>query len=151
MKYKKIIISLVGATILVSAISACNRSPWSHHGSANPEKTVTWIKEEIDDRLDLTESQNIELDALADQLIVLYKERKAVKDNQKTIARELFTSPTMDQTKALALVTDHTQYVSQKAPEVISAVAQFTDSLSAEQKQQIGDRFDKWIKRHSDR
>ena len=150
MKYKKTVISLIGATILVSAISACNRSPWSHHSSANPEKTVAWIKEEIDDRLDLTDSQNIELDALADQLVILYKERKAVKNSQKTIARELFTSPTMDQTKALALVTEHTQFVSQKAPEVISAVAQFTDSLSAEQKQQIGDRFDKWIKRHSD-
>ena len=150
MKFKKTVISLIGATILVSAISACNRSPWSHHSSANPEKTVAWIKEEIDDRLDLTDSQNIELDALADQLVILYKERKAVKNSQKTIARELFTSPTMDQTKALALVTEHTQFVSQKAPEVISAVAQFTDSLSAEQKQQIGDRFDKWIKRHSD-
>ena len=150
MKFKKTVISLIGATILISAISACNRSPWSHHSSANPEKTVAWIKEEIDDRLDLTDSQNIELDALADQLVILYKERKAVKNSQKTIARELFTSPTMDQTKALALVTEHTQFVSQKAPEVISAVAQFTDSLSAEQKQQIGDRFDKWIKRHSD-
>ena len=151
MKFKKTVVGLIGATILVTAISACNRSPWSHHSSANPEKTVAWIKQKIDDRLDLTQSQNIELNVLTDQLVTLYKQCKTVKNSQKTIARELFTSPTMDQAKALALVTEHTQFVSQKAPEVITAVARFTDSLSAEQKKEIGHRFDKWISRHSDK
>ena len=149
-KSTKIIIAITSCLAIITTIGACSRGHWGNHGYSDPVKKVEWIKEEIDDHLDLTEVQSAELDRLGDSLLNIHKERKQNRQAKTELIRDLIAAPTMDQTGVLELVNDHTRFVDKKAPEVIAAIARFSDTLSVEQKSEITEHVDRWVKHHAE-
>lgn len=147
---KKIGIAVASGLIIITAVGACSRGYWSHHGNHDPAKKVEWIKEEIEDHLNLTEIQRTELDRLGDRLLAIHSTRKQEQSKRMDLVRELVTAPTIDQARVLELVNEHTRFVDQKAPEVIAAIARFGDSLSVDQKSEISERMNHWMKRHGE-
>ncbi|MCB1811702.1 MAG: hypothetical protein KDK04_08285, partial [Candidatus Competibacteraceae bacterium] len=65
------------------------------------------------------------------------------RDENMAMVRDLIAEPTLDQQQLLALVESKTDEFKAQAPEVIAAVAAFSDSLSAEQKQEVLDMMER--------
>ena len=143
-------ITLLGSLALITGLSGCNRGHWGFHHHNDPVKKAEWIKEEIDDHLDLTDPQKQQLDQLADTLLTIHLERKESRKQHREQAKALIAAPTLDQTIVLGMVQEHTDYVDLKAPEVIAAIARFTDTLNQEQRNEILEKMDKWSKRFDD-
>ena len=114
----------------------------------SPQERAEWIVKNVGDELKLNDAQLGKLNALKDELLAArsdYKQRRS--DTRKAID-ELLSQPTLDQSRALALVKDRTQEVNAKAPRVVSAFAAFYDSLTPEQQKKLHDEVNERMKRH---
>jgi len=114
----------------------------------SPQERAEWMVKNISDELKLNDAQLGKLNALKDELLAVrgdYKQRRS--ETQKAIG-ELLSQPTLDQTRALALVKDRTQEVNAKAPQVVSAFAAFYDSLTPKQQKKLYDEVTERMKRH---
>jgi protein CpxP len=122
-----------------------------HFAHKSPQERAEWIVKEINDELKLNDAQLGKLNALKDELLVVRSEyRKRHGDTRKTID-ELLSQPTLDQARVLAMIKERTQEVNDKAPQVVAALADFFDSLTAEQKMKLHDEIIKRMKRdHED-
>ncbi len=93
----------------------------------------------IDGELHLDRDQLAALHALKSTLLSLHRDwhRAAGADAERMTA--LLVAPSLDQQALLDLVAEHTRTVNEKAPEVVAALARFTDSLDAGQKATMRD------------
>ncbi len=146
-KSTKIAISgILGAALLGGAAVAHNRggSPMGagydgggHHGGYFGGHPGSHFIERLSDQLDLTTEQETQLDAAMDKMRDLRRETRRQRRDTRNDMLALLESPNLDQKTALELVTSKVRIMEQRAPEVIAAVASFTDSLTPEQKQQV--------------
>ncbi|NOX26900.1 MAG: periplasmic heavy metal sensor [Gammaproteobacteria bacterium] len=123
-------LSLLGAgSVVVLADGGWKKGGNCHNGH---------VAKRISNKLDLNESQAAELD----ELMVEFKEfRQAMfkgKKEAKSELAELLNAPQFDREKALALMVSKAQnkagVVESQAPDLIDAIAEFTDSLNPEQR-----------------
>ncbi len=91
----------------------------------------------LSEELKLDEQQSTQLESLRQLAVRLRGESRAGRDQHREQVLTLLSAPTLDQQEALRLLSEKTDTVTQRAPEVIAALAAFTDSLSAEQKGRI--------------
>jgi len=89
------------------------------------------------------------LNALKDELLALRRDyQKKRSATQETIG-ELLSQPTLDQTRVLTLIKERTQEVNDKVPPVVTAFADFYDSLTPEQQKKLHDEVIKRIEQHN--
>jgi len=142
-KFNKIMIAgLLSASLLGGVALAHNRSGGfmgpSHFGPSHGAHFI----EHLGNQLNLSVDQEAKLDALMETMHKLRRDtRKERRENNKQMA-VLLDSQTLNQQKALELFTQNFTKMEQRAPEVIAAIAAFTDTLTAEQKQQIKEWFE---------
>ncbi len=105
-----------------------------HHGGQ--------LFDRLSEQLDLTAEQETQLDAVMDKMRDLRRETRRQRRETREEMLALLDSPALDQNKALELVTGHVRIVEQRAPEVIAAIASFTDGLTPEQKRRVGAWFE---------
>ena len=134
-KRNKIMIAIASGIALVSGLAACGH----HH---TPEERADYMVEKITSKMDLTEPQVNKLDALKDELLSVRKEMLEERETVHNEVNELLSQPTLDQTRALSLVRDRTESVNQKAPQVITALAGFYDSLNPEQQAMLREKLE---------
>lgn len=144
------IIAIIGTTALLTTLTGCNRGNWGFHSHNDPAKKVEWVKEEIDDHLDLNDNQKQELDTLANQLLTLHMERKESRKTRHEEIRNLIAAPSLDQSRIQQLVQEHTDYINTNSGEVIAAIASFTDTLSQQQREAVLEKIDRWRSRFED-
>lgn len=144
-KIKKIIIgSLVAVslgTVGVLAAGGFEHRWGGHEGMAGivAERMMKHATQE----LDLNEEQQANLKELQEKIIALRTEGRAgMRETRKEVMQQL-SQPTLDQTHVLNLVRERLQTADQKAPEVIAALAKFSDSLTTEQKNIIKEKIEK--------
>lgn len=94
---------------------------------------VGYISEELE--LDAIQKQN--LDALKDQLIVAGASMKNNMSPLHTEVRSMISADTFDQARALEIVNQKTMAMNEFAPELVTALGGFLDSLNTEQKAEI--------------
>lgn len=123
----KVIIGTGMAIMMVGGLAACK------HHYKSPEDKVEYIAEKINNKLDLTETQQIHLDQLKGTMLAIATEMKLERAHKHQTMLELFSQPTLDQGRILNLVTEHTTRMQSNAPEVVVAVAALYDSLTPEQ------------------
>lgn len=135
-------ISLIGAVtlVLVTTISACN-----HFKS--PENRAEWMMDKVSNKLELTDIQQTKLKALSEEMLSSRKAMKSKFGDSREQIVALFEQPTLDQKKALSLVQSKTQMIEEKAPVIITAFANFYDSLDAEQQSEVRD----FVQEHKER
>ncbi len=137
---KLAIAGVLGATILGGVAFAHN---WRGGPTAGPGyfggHHGAHLLDRLQEELDLTDAQEAKLDGAMEQL---HRFRRDVR-RQRRDGREqllgLLGSPTLDQNSALEVVRQNVGILERRAPEVIAAIASFTDTLRADQKQQIRD------------
>lgn len=149
-KTKKIIIgALISVVTLGGLISYA--SPSHHFGKFGgmSEKKAEFIINRISSKLDLNDIQKQNLVALKDTI----KEQREL--NQQNDPREeltkLLSTPVLDETKVLSLMENRMTQMHLAAPTVISAIANFTNSLSDEQRAEIKNFADKFAKHRGGR
>lgn len=152
---KKTLIGLAGATLLVGSLTACG-SRGGHHerGPMSEERVVemrTKVIERVSDKLALNEAQKQKLGVLADEMIAQRKAMRGDSADPRTEMKALIAGPTFDRARAQTLLTQKTEVVQLGGPKVITAMADFYDSLNPEQQAQVRERLDKrgrWWSRH---
>lgn len=135
-------VTLFGAFSVLGALGACShhghhRGGWSAMSDEDAAKMKARIVEKAGEKLDLDAAQKAKLATLADKL---REQRNAFVGDTKDPRAELqalIAGTTFDRSKAQGLVQSKTQAVQAKSPEVISAMADFYDSLKPEQQAKV--------------
>ncbi len=138
-KRNKIIIAAVASIAILGGVAACG-----HHGS--PEERADYMVEKVTSKLELSDAQVVELEQLKDELLNV---RKSWLEERETVHNQvdtLLSQPTLDQQQALNMVRERTDSISQKAPQVVTALAGFYDSLDPEQQAMLREK----IQEHSE-
>ena len=143
-RFKKLIVFIGGGLIVAGTLVACGHG--FHH--APPEKKAAFIVEEINDELELKQTQLAKLNALKEHLLKLRKEHKQKKSHSHNELRALLDKPFLDKQVILSHVKEKTSYINNQAPQVVALLGDFYDSLNDSQRQEIREHVDKFIKRH---
>ncbi len=114
----------------------------------SPQERAEKIVRNISDELKLNDAQLGKLNALKDELLTMRSDYRKKRSDTKMVIDEILSQPTLDQTRALALIKDRTQEVNDKAPQVVSAFAAFYDSLTPEQQKKLHNEVTERMKRH---
>jgi periplasmic protein CpxP/Spy len=137
---KRTLIGIVGVTALFGTVAACSHHAhdrWQAMSDEDAAKFKARMIERVGRKLDLDEAQKTRLATLADKL---REQRLALLGETRDPRAELHSviaGPTFDRGKALGLVQAKTQAVQTKGPEVITAAADFFDSLRPEQQDKL--------------
>jgi Spy/CpxP family protein refolding chaperone len=151
--FKRTLLGLFGAAVLVGGLSACNHRGHDYGSSMSAEQYAQKRDKMVDraaGKLDLNEDQKKRLSVLGDKL---YEQRTALIGQTKDPRAELkalVAGDKLDAAKAQALITEKTTAVQTKSPEVIAALADFYNSLNPTQQQKVRDYMDgkgRWFNR----
>ena len=103
----------------------------------------TKIVERISGKLELDAAQRSKLDVLADEISAQRKALRGDSADPRADFKALIAGDKFDRAKAQALLDQKTVAVQGQAPKVLSALADFYDSLTPVQQQQVRERLDK--------
>ncbi len=143
---RRILITLTSATLLLGGLTACGtRGPgrpggWSEARVA--EMSGKMVKR-IGDKLDLNAEQKTRLDALASEMEAQRKAFRGDSMNPRDDFKALIAGDRFDRARAQALLEQKTVAVQQQGPKVLTALADFYDSLTPAQQQQVRERLDR--------
>ncbi len=149
-KTKKFIVgTLISVVTLGGLITyASPGENFCKHGGMN-EKKVEFIMNRISSKLDLNDVQKQNLIALKD---VVKKQRELQKQaNPREELMSLLSVPVLDETRVLTMIQERTKKLNEAAPSVVSAIANFTNSLSNEQREKIKTFAEKMAKHRDGR
>jgi Spy/CpxP family protein refolding chaperone len=107
------------------------------HWNLTAVEKAEFVTDRISSKLELTDSQKIQLSSLTDDVLGLAGAMKEAKNGHKVLLQQLLSEPTLDQSKALEMIRQTTQMINDKAPETIASLANFLDSLDADQKAEL--------------
>ena len=96
----------------------------------------------VEHRLDLNSEQSNKLEQLMGTLHELRDSVRKERDLDIATVRDLLMEPALNQQEVLALIEEKTSKVNEIAPAAVAALAEFSDSLSIEQKQEIEDMIE---------
>ncbi len=128
-KHTKIVLSGLTVVGLIVAAASYAGGEYCRYGGG--------ITERISQSLQLNEQQEEQLDIIALKMRKMKREHHQKHQQGRKQLVALLDAEQLDQGKALALYQKKHREMEVKAPEIISVMAEFTDTLSAEQKQKI--------------
>ena len=144
---KKIIVGTLIAVVTLGSTIAFS-GPGFHHGKfgkMNADR-MEFILDRISNKLELTSEQKLNLDNLKDTMVSL-KTKEEKKDTRGLIV-SLLSQPILDESQILAEIEHRTNTVRSEAPTAVAALAQFTNSLSDEQRVKIIEGMERFSKKH---
>jgi Spy/CpxP family protein refolding chaperone len=143
---KRSLIALTGITIAVGGLTACGTRGHHEHGPMSAERMSEMrgkVIERVTKKLDLTTEQQQKLGVLADKM----QAQRAAFVGQTTDPRaevgQLVAGEKFDRARALSLLDEKTRVVQVSGPEVITAMADFYDSLNPTQQTEVREMLQK--------
>lgn len=136
------VIGLTGVTVLLGGLAACGtRGPgaWSEERAVEMRARMV---ARISDKLELDAAQKSKLDVLADEISAQRKAFRGDNADPRAGFKALIAGDKFDRAKAQALLDQKTAAVQSQAPKVLTALADFYDSLTPAQQQQVRERLD---------
>ena len=138
---------IIAITTLVIGLSSTAFAFSSNgHWKLTAAEKAEFVNDRIANKLELTETQKIQLSSLTDDVLELAGEIKEAKNGHTVLVQQLLAEPTLDQSKALEMIHQTTQMINDKAPETIASLANFLDSLDADQKAELQGFIEKKMK-----
>ena len=138
---KRTLTGLFGATIVVGGLTACS-SGHHHRGPMTAEK-MSEVRGKVVDRvsskLDLNDGQKQKLNVLADKMEAQRTAFVGKATDPRAEMQAIVSGDKFDRARAQSLLEEKTRAVQANSPEVITALADFYDSLNAEQQQKVRD------------
>jgi len=134
----KLSTKIIAAVLLITGSSGVVYA-FSKHGDwgMTPEEEVEFVTDRVTKKLELDSQQQENFTRLAQTVAQLMMDARATRAQHFTEIEALLEESSFNQARALELVQQKTQMLNEKAPLVISSLAVFLDSLSAEQKQEL--------------
>lgn len=140
---KRTLIGVFGASVLFGSLAACSHR--GHHGhwgggAMSEADRTEWrakMVERAGSKLDLDAAQKAKLTVLADTLVAQRKTVMGTTTDPRAEVQALIAGEKFDRSKAQALVEGKTAAVREASPAVITAAADFYDSLKPAQQQQL--------------
>jgi Spy/CpxP family protein refolding chaperone len=138
---KRSLAGLFGAAVVVGSLSACGHRPhdggWNASAEQMAERRAKMVAR-VADKLDLDAAQKAKLEVLAGKLS---EQRSALMAgaHPREQAQALVAGEKFDRAGAQALVDQKTDALKAKAPEVVTALGDFYDSLTPTQQQKVRD------------
>ena len=151
---KKTLIGLFGASLLVGGLTACSGGHYHRHGPMDAERMAEVrgkVLERVGSKLDLNEAQKQKLATLADKLQAQRAAFVGQNANPRAEVQALVAGEKFDRARAQALLDEKLRAVQTGSPEVLTAMADFYDSLNPEQQQKVRDFMQHrrgWMGRH---
>lgn len=140
---KRILIGLTSATVLLGSLAACGTHGPGHWSEERAGEMRAKMVERISDKLELNAEQKRKFDVLADEIIAQRKAFRGEGADPRADFKALIAGDKFDRANAQALVDKKTAAVQSQAPKVLTAMADFYDSLTPAQQQQVRERLDK--------
>jgi Spy/CpxP family protein refolding chaperone len=125
------------ATLVIGLSTAVFAFASNGHWKLTDAEKAEFVNDRIASKLELTESQKIQLSSLTDDILELAGEIKQAKNSHMELVQQLLSEPILDQSKALGMIRQTTQMINDKAPETIASLANFLDSLDDYQKAEL--------------
>lgn len=142
---KKTLMGLFGATIVVGGLTAC--STGHHHRGPMSAENMAQMRGKVVDRvsskLDLNEPQKQKLQVLADKMEAQRTAVMGKATDPRAEMQTIVSGAKFDRTRAQALLEEKTRAVQTSSPEVITALADFYDSLNTDQQQKVRELMQK--------
>ncbi len=140
----KWIIASVGSIALISTLAVAG--PGSRDRS--PDAFAQRMIDRVTDKLELNEAQVTKLNGVKDAIKAARENMREKRKDKKGEMLALLDQPTLDQDKAMALLTERGDAMKAEAPKVIAAIAGFYDSLTPEQQQTLRETLKDRMERH---
>ncbi|MBQ0922203.1 Spy/CpxP family protein refolding chaperone [Hydrogenophaga aromaticivorans] len=142
---KRTLIGLTTATVVLGGLTACGSR--GDHARGWSEERVTEMRgkaiERISSKLELNSEQKQKLGVLADEMIASRKAFRGEGGDPRADFKALVAGEKFDRAKAQSLLDQKTAAVQGSAPKVLTALADFYDSLNPEQQRQVREKLDK--------
>lgn len=142
---KRSLIGLTTLTVALGGLTACGSR--GDHARGWSDERITEMRgkviEKVTSKLDLNEAQKQKLSALTDEMLAARKAIKGDAIDPRADLKALIATDKFDRTKAQALLEQKTQTVQGNGPKVLTAFADFFDSLTPEQQKQVREKLDK--------
>lgn len=140
---KRTAFTLASVALAAAALSACGHRP--HEGKSGQEASrgASFLVERVAGRLDLNEDQKVRLRTLADKVQVQSAAFKTVGGDPRTELQALVAGEKFDRTRAQKLVAEKTAALATGSPDVITALADFYDSLNPTQQAKVRQFMDR--------
>ncbi|WP_010465699.1 Spy/CpxP family protein refolding chaperone [Acidovorax radicis] len=136
---KKTLAGIFGVSIAVGGLTACS-SGHHHHGPMSAEKMAEVrgkVVERVSSKLDLNDAQKLKLNVLADKMEAQRTAFIGKAADPRAEMQAIVAGATFDRVRAQTLLEEKTRAVQANSPEVISALADFYDSLNPDQQQKV--------------
>ncbi|WP_298212235.1 Spy/CpxP family protein refolding chaperone [Acidovorax sp.] len=137
---KKTLVGIFGASIVVGGLTACSSNHYHHRGPMSAEKMAEVrgkVVERVSSKLDLNEAQKTKLNVLADKVEAQRTAFIGKTTDPRTEMQAIVAGEKFDRARAQTLLDEKTRAVQAHSPEVVSAMADFYDSLNPEQQQKV--------------
>lgn len=151
---KRTLFGALSATVLVGGLAACGSRGEHRHGGGWSEERITEMRgkaiEKVSEKLELNEAQKQKLGVLADEMLAQRKALRGDTANPRAEMQALIAGDKFDRSRAQTLLEQKTQAVQAGGPRVITAMADFYDSLTPTQQAQVREKMEKrrgWWKR----
>lgn len=142
---KRSLIGLAATTVVLAGLSACGSR--GDHARGWSDERITEMRgkaiEKISDKLELNTDQTAKLGVLADEMVASRKAFKGNAADPRSDMKALVAGEKFDRAKAQALLDQKTQVVQGNGPKMLSALADFYDSLTPAQQQQVREKMDR--------
>lgn len=136
---KRTLMGLFGATIVAGGLTACSSS--HHHRGPMTAEKMSEVRGKVVDRvsskLDLNDAQKLKLNALADKMEAQRTAFVGKAADPRAEMQAIVSGDKFDRARAQSLLEEKTRAIQANSPEVITALADFYDSLNAEQQQKV--------------
>lgn len=139
---KRTLIGVFGASVLVGGLTACGNH-WGHPSGWSPGQVSEVrgkVVEKISNKLALNEAQKQKLVVLADEIIATRTAFRGADANPRAEIKAMMAGDKFDRTRAQALLDQKAQAVQGNGPKIITALANFYDSLNPEQQKQVREK-----------
>jgi protein CpxP len=138
---RKTLVGLFGASIAVGGLTACSSGP-HHRGALTAEKVAEMrgkLVHRVSSKLDLNAAQQLKLNALADRLEAQRAAFLGQTSNPRDEMQAIVAGDKFDRERAHTLLDEKARSLQAHGPEVVSALADFYDSLNPVQQQKVRD------------
>ncbi len=138
---KRTLIGVFGASVLFGGLAACSHrshGPWG--GNMTDADRAEWREKMVERagrKLDLDAAQQAKLGMLASALETQRKAMVAKGGEPHAELKLMLAGPQFDRSRALAMVDAKTVALREGSPALVTAAADFYDSLKPEQQQKL--------------
>ena len=138
---KRTLVGLFGASIMVGGLTACS-SGAHRHGPMTSEKMAevrAKLVDRVSSKLDLNDAQKQKLNVLADKMQAQRTAFMGQAADPRAEVQAIVAGDKFDRARAQSLLDEKTRAIQASSPEVITALADFYDSLNPGQQQKVRD------------